>query len=270
MMNHLLRELAPIPDSAWKAVEDEAKQRLATYLAARKLVEFQGPGGWSLSAVELGRVEPVPGPSEGLTGKRRRVLTLVELRSQFTVSREQLEDAERGATDLELDDLDRGAERIALGENVAVFHGYAAAGIEGITERSSHRPIALETSIESYPDTIAKAVDVLRQSGVGGLYGLAVAPGDYTRIIETTEHGGYPLLEHLRQILGGPVVWAPGIDGAVVLSMRGDGDFVFHCGQDIAIGYLEHDAHTVSLYFEESFTFQVNEPDASVVLQVPV
>ena len=40
---------------------------------------------------------------------------------------------------------------------------------------------------------------------------------------------GYLLLDHLRQILGGPVVWAPGVEGGVVLSLRG-GDFVLDCG----------------------------------------
>ena len=35
-------------------------------------------------------------------------------------------------------------------------------------------------------------------------------------MVETSEHGGYPLLEHLRQILGGPIVWAPGVAARVV------------------------------------------------------
>jgi uncharacterized linocin/CFP29 family protein len=73
------------------------------------------------------------------------------------------------------------------------------------------------------------------------------------------------LLEHLSHILGGKVVWAPGVEGAIVLSQRG-GDFLLDVGQDIAIGYTNHDAETVSLYLEESFTFRVVEPGAAVVL----
>lgn len=267
MMNHLLRDLAPVPEAAWDVIEQEANQRFATYLAARKLVEFRGPSGWRHSAIELGRVEPVAGPSEGVSASRRRVLSLVELRAPFTVSRQELDDAERGAADFGLDDLDRAAEALALGENLAVFHGYPAAEIEGITQRSSHPTLTIDPDIQRYPNAMAKAVDVLRQSGVSGPYGLAVGPEDYTRIIETTEHGGYPLLEHLRQILGGNVVWAPGIEGAIVLSLRGEEDFVFDCGQDISIGYLDHDDRSVRLFFEESFTFRVNEPAAAVVLR---
>jgi uncharacterized linocin/CFP29 family protein len=85
-------------------------------------------------------------------------------------------------------------------------------------------------------------------------------------VIETTERGGYPLLEHLRLILGGPALWAPAVDGAVVLSTRG-GDFEITVGQDVSVGYLEHDAANVSLYLEETFTFRVLAPEAAVALR---
>jgi uncharacterized linocin/CFP29 family protein len=84
-------------------------------------------------------------------------------------------------------------------------------------------------------------------------------------VIETTEYGGYPLFEHLRQILGGPFVWAPGVQGAVVLSLRG-GDFLFDCGQDLAIGYEGHHAEAVELYLVETFGFRVATPEAAVAL----
>ena len=78
--------------------------------------------------------------------------------------------------------------------------------------------------------------------------------------------GGYPLLDHLREIVGGPIVWAPGVHGAVLLSLRG-GDFLFQSGQDLSIGYDHHDADTVQLYLEESFSFRVATPEAAVALR---
>jgi len=98
-----------------------------------------------------------------------------------------------------------------------------------------------------------------------GPYGLALGPATYTRVLETSEHGGYPLLNHLRQIIGGPLVWAPGVDGAVVVSQRG-GDFLFDVGEDLSIGYDRHDSDTVDLYLVESFTFRVATPEAAVAL----
>jgi uncharacterized linocin/CFP29 family protein len=84
-------------------------------------------------------------------------------------------------------------------------------------------------------------------------------------VLETSEHGGYPLLNHLREIIGGPLVFSPGVEGAVVVSMRG-GDFLFESGQDLSVGYWDHDNEAVNLYLEESFSFRVVTPEAAVAL----
>ena len=84
-------------------------------------------------------------------------------------------------------------------------------------------------------------------------------------MLETTEHGGYPLLDHLRKIVGGPLVWAPGVDGAVVVSQRG-GDFLFESGEDLSIGYDATTPTRSSSTSIESFTFRVATPEAAVAL----
>ena len=61
-------------------------------------------------------------------------------------------------------------------------------------------------------------------------------------------------------------MWAPGVEGGVVLSLRGD-DFLFESGQDLSIGYLDHDRDSVHLYLEESFSFHVATPEAAVPLK---
>jgi uncharacterized linocin/CFP29 family protein len=269
-MDHLLREKAPIPDSAWEQIEDEAKSRLTPHLAARRLVDWNGPHGWTFSAVNLGRIRTLTSLAPGITTDEvqsavRLVQPVIETRVPFVVSRAELDAVERGALDADWDDLDRAARRVALAENTAIFGGWPDAGIAGIASASSCDPIPLGVDAQGYPAIVAHAVDQLRLAGITGPYALAIGPEGYTRIVETTEHGGYPLLEHLKRILGGSVVWAPGVEGAIVLTQRG-GDFLLDVGQDIAIGYTSHDAATVSLYLEESFTFRVVEPGAAVVL----
>jgi uncharacterized linocin/CFP29 family protein len=265
-MNHLLRDLAPVTDRGWEQLEDEARRQLVSALAARKLVDFSGPHGWEHSATDLGRVETVPkAVVEGVRPVRRSVLPLVEPRTDFTVARTELEAIGRGAEDADLDSLDEAARRIALAENVAVFQGWEEAGITGIVAASPHDPIPLSEDLTACPRHIAAAVEVLLAHGISGPYGLALGPDVYKGVIETTEHGGYPLFDHLRKILDGPLVWAPGVDGAVVVSLRG-GDFLFECGQDIAIGYDGHDAEVVRLYLVESFSFRVATPEAAVAL----
>ena len=266
MTDHLLRSHAPISDSAWSAIDEEARSRLSAHLAARKLVDFIGPSGWQHSATSLGRTIDVETPFDGVVAEQRAVLPYVELRAAFTLSRRELDAVDRGANDPDLTALDDTAHEFALAENHAVFQGFAAAGIVGLTEASTHDVVHFEGAATTYPASAAKAVDILRKAGIGGPFGIAIAPDIFTRIVETTEHGGYPLFNHLESILGGPVVWAPGIGCGAVLSLRG-GDFRFESGQDIAIGYRSHDADSVTLYLEESFSFRVVEPDAVVALQ---
>jgi uncharacterized linocin/CFP29 family protein len=265
-VNHLLRSHAPISDTVWKLIDGEATERLTPALAARKLVDFAGPHGWEHSATNLGRTtELASAPCDGVVGLSRRVLPLVEARADFELSRSELRDADRGADDADLEALDKAAHQIAMAENIAVFHGWRGA-ITGIRESSTHEQVSLGESAELYPRQVASAVERLLCEGIGGPYGLALGRGQYRRVVETAEHGGYPLLDHLHKILEGPIVWAPGVEGAVVLSLRG-GDFLFESGQDLSIGYDSHDAEVVRLYLEESFSFHVATPEAAVALK---
>jgi uncharacterized linocin/CFP29 family protein len=268
--DHLLRDLAPIPTRAWKVIDDEARERLTPLLAARRLAEWVGGGGWARDATSLGRTTELTDLPPGLTAdevraRRRQVLPLAEFRVPFTVLRSEIDDIQRGARDPELDDLARAARLAAEFENRVVFHGWPAADIVGIAAACPYPTIALGLDCAQYPGIVARAVDTLRRNGIEGPYALAIGPAGYTRIVETTEHGGYLLIDHLTRVLGGRLLWAPGVDGAVVVSERG-GDFLLDVGQDLAIGYDRHDADRVHLYVEESFTFRVVEPDAAVAL----
>ena len=267
MSNHLLRAHAPISDSNWNLLDDEARERLGVALAARKLVDFSGPHGWEHSATNLGRVQTLTrAPCEEVTAVQRRVLPLVEIRAEFAISRAELRDDDRGADDADLEALDRAAHQIAVAENRAVFHGWPEASIAGIAEVSPHQGLQLGNDPSGYPRPVASAVEQLLRNGISGPYALALGNEQYKRVVETAENGGYPLLEHLRKIVEGELVWAPGVEGAIVVSMRGD-DFLFESGQDLSLGYLDHDAEVVRFYLEESFSFHVATPEAAVPLK---
>ena len=265
-MNHLLRSHAPISDSGWERLDEEARQRLTPQLAARKLVDFHGPHGWEYSATNLGRTVPLESSTlvAGVSGLQRRVLAVAELRADFEINRGELRAADRGADDPDLAALDHAVERMAQAENIAVFHGWPGA-VTGIVEASPYEQAQLGEETNAYPSRVAGAVEELLASGIDGPYGVALGREQYRRVVETAEHGGYPLLTHLKEITRGPVVWAPGLVGAVILSLRG-GDFLFESGQDISIGFETHDNDTVGLYLEESFSFHVATPEAAIAL----
>ena len=264
--NHLLREHAPISDKGWELLDKEAREHLTVALGARKLVDFVGPLGWEHSATNLGRVEPILAPPEsGITANRRRTLSLVEVRSEFSVDRSELLANDAGAADVDLQSLDDAAVRMASAENTAVLHGWPQASMPGVTDASTNPKIPRVEDFNDYPKRVAKAVAMLLRNGIGGPFGIAMGPGHYTAVMEFTERGGYLLADHLRNILGGPLIWAPGVSGAIVVSLRG-GDFLFESGQDLSVGYSHHDANSVHLYLEQSFSFRVATPEAAVWL----
>lgn len=268
-MNHLFRELAPISDRAWSEIMDEANRSLSHFLAGRKLIDVTGPVGNDVAAVPLGRLEALEAPpgADGVTASSRSMRPMVELRRSFTLERAELEAFDRGGSDGDLDPLVDACRALAYAEDSLVFEGYPAGGVEGIAAASPHDAIPLSTEFDQYPIHVAQAVAVLKAAGVGGPFALALGPRCYAGVIETNE-GGYPLLQHLKMILRGPVVWAPAVDGAVVLSQRGE-DFELTVGQDTAIAYRSHDADTVTLELQESVAFVAASPDAGVALRHP-
>jgi len=107
----------------------------------------------------------------------------------------------------------------------------------------------------------------LRLVGVNGPYSAVLSSDAYTALSETSDHG-YPVLEHVKRLIDGEIIWAPAIAGAFVLTTRG-GDFGLYIGEDVSIGYLSHNDKTVRLFLEETFTFLLLTTEASVALSAP-
>jgi len=264
-MDDLYRELAPITAEAWTEIENEARSALTTTLAGRRLVDFRGPLGWHASSIDLGRTGEIASPRTQVGARLRHVQPLVEFRVGFEIDRREIEALARGAKNPELEPVVTAARTAALSEDGAIFNGYEAAGIRGIGTASEHDPISLSEDYTHYPEAAAEAMRRLRDQGVAGPYAIALGPRCYAGLTRTTHQGGYPVLEHMRQLVDGPLVYAPAVDGSVVLSMRG-GDFELTVGRDFSIGYLDHDARRVHLYIESSFTFLHTAPEAAVAL----
>ena len=159
------------------------------------------------------------------------------------------------------------AQRLAFAEDRAIFDGYASGGIGGIREGTSNPVTALPADVRAYPDAIAQAVSQLRLVGVNGPYSVLLSADAYTGLSETSDHG-YPVLEHIKRLVDGEIIWAPAIAGAFVLTTRG-GDFGLYIGQDVSIGYLSHTEATVRLYLQETFTFLLLTTEAAVALAPP-
>jgi len=266
-MNNLHRELAPISEAAWAQIEAEASRTLKRYLAARRIVDVPSARGLDLSAIGTGHLHPIDAPCEGVRAALREVKALVELRAPFELTRNAIDDVGRGATDSDWSPLKDAARKIAFAEDRAVFDGYAAADIQGVRQCASNPAVTLPRTVRGYPDAVAQAVSQLRLAGVNGPYALVLGATPYAAISGGSDEG-YPVLQHIQRLVDGEIVWAPAIEGGLVLSTRG-GDFELDVGEDISIGYLRHSEEAVELYMQESFTFRVLTTEAAVALAAP-
>ncbi len=263
-MINLYRELAPITDSAWAEIENEAGRTFRRHVAGRRVVDVSEQGGPVAAARGTGHLLAVDAPADGVQANLRASQPMVQLRVPFTVARKDIDDVERGSQDSDWDPVKDAAKKLAFIEDRAIFEGYSAASIKGIRSSSSNPELALPDDAREIPDVIAQALSELRLAGVDGPYSVLLSAEIYTKVSETTAHG-YPIREHLSRLVDGEIIWAPAIDGAFVLSTRG-GDFDLHLGTDVAIGYLSHDAETVNLYMQETMTFLAYTAEASVAL----
>lgn len=110
-MNHLRTEFAPVSEAGWKEINDEAKRTLTNFLAARRLVDFDGPLGWDHPAITTGRRVEIPSIAEGVGASTRIVRPVVELRTEFVLDRSELDAIDRGAEDPDLSPLVDAARR---------------------------------------------------------------------------------------------------------------------------------------------------------------
>lgn len=263
-MNNLHRELAPISEAAWAQIEEETKRTLKRYFAGRRVVDVVPSDGKPVPGVATGHLVPITPPAEGIIANQREVKALVELRVPFELSRQAIDDVERGSDDSNWQPAKDAAKTLAFAEDRAVFDGYKAASIQGIREGTSNPVKALPVDVLNYIDGIAQALSQLRLVGVNGPYSVVLGANEYTKVVETRDHG-YPILEHVKRMMDGDIVWAPAIDGVFVLTTRG-GDFELNIGSDVSIGYLSHNDKNVRLYLQEAFTFRVLTGEASVIL----
>ena len=265
-MDLLKRSLAPVLPEAWKLIDAEAARVLKLNLAGRKFVDFQGPHGWTLAAVNTGHLAVLPEqPDPDLNIGIRQAQPLVEVRVPIVLPIMELDTVARGATDPDLGAVVKAAEKIARTEDAAIFHGLEAAGITGILPASPHAPVPIPADLAGLPRAVLTAQEKLRQAGVSGPYGLVLGAALYDQLFSLTEEG-HPVAKRIEGLLvERPILRATALEGGVVLSLRG-GDFELTVGQDLSVGYAYHDKHQVELYLTESFTFRVLEPAAAVRL----
>lgn len=266
MTDDLHRSLAPLTDAAWRLVEDEVRRHLQALLAARRVVDFAGPLGWSACCVPTGRAEPTPSPVEhAVSARLRRCQPMVELRADFTLDRTELDDVDRGRRSIDLSPALDATAALALAEDRLAFSGSSPAGVVGITTAPDVARLRLPEAPADVPASVARGINLLARRGIAGPWALVLSPELHEALSETSGKSARPVTHELERVLGLELVRTAAVGDAVLVSRRG-GDLELTVGRDISIGFAEATATTVQLYLVESLTFTLLGPEAALVL----
>jgi uncharacterized linocin/CFP29 family protein len=172
-MNILKKNLAPLTEKAWEQIEEQAQTVLKLKLSARRVVDVEGPKGLDYTALSLGRLV-LDEKQTGQTLKYglHKVQPLTEVRAEFQLDIWEMDNAERGARDIDLAALIASAGEIAAFEEKAVYYGLKPAAIEGLKARSAHDPLKKGDSASSFLSAVISGLETLRKNGVEGPYSL--------------------------------------------------------------------------------------------------
>lgn len=259
-MNLLKRDIAPITGEAWNEIDSQATRLLTSLLTVRKFADLRGPYGPDFGGVSLGRVERVDAGKRGIQEFGvRRVQPLMEVRIPFHLDLWELDNASRGAADIDLSPMEEAARKLAAFEESVLYSGAPEAGIAPLAECTTQEAVEYDDKPETFLRAVAQGVTQLRASAVKGPYALVVNQPMWTYLSSSVQ--GRPLRHHLEYILQGPVLMSTFTETPYLVSMRG-GDLELILGQDIAIGYQNREGQKVELFFTESFTYRLLDSDA--------
>ncbi|MFO8054973.1 MAG: family 1 encapsulin nanocompartment shell protein [Bacteroidales bacterium] len=264
-MDILRRSLAPVSDQAWEEINEEARETIETALSARRFVDVEGPKGLDFAAVPLGKLNvPARQNKKEVQYGVHQLLPVIEARIPFELDIWELDNMARGNEDIDLDNVQEAALKMAEFEEKAIYHGFKQGNIEGLMNSSEHSDMELPEDINMLVEQLSKAIVTFRKKGVHGPFHFVVGPAIYQKI--NSHMKGYPLRKQVEKTIEGDIILAHGIENALLVSAE-DGNFRLSLGQDFAVGYESHNNKKVQLYLTESFTFQVLDPAALMVFK---
>jgi len=260
-MDLLKQALAPIPEEAWDEINDRAEEVILSQLTARKILHVNGPHGILKRNATTGRMGVINEAADQKVGSALYTdYPLVETRIKFDLDRWEMDNAARGAKDIELDNLEAAAEKLALYEEDAIYNGNDKAGIKGLKAIATHQ-LSLSGDANHDLGALAEGVLKLNDAYAEGPYDLAVG-NDVFKFLNQMYQGGH-LLKAVKKIIGGEVVRSQVLSGAVLVP-RNHEDLEMTIGQDYSVGYDTHDDKTLTLFIMNAFTFRCLDEDIIV------
>ncbi|MFW5913883.1 MAG: family 1 encapsulin nanocompartment shell protein [Bacillota bacterium] len=264
-MDLLKQSLAPIPTEGWEEINDRAREVIVSQLTARSVLHVEGPKGLTGNVVRHGRLKPVKEAKKGEVGSSLYdVQPLMETRIRFELSRWELDNILRGEKDVDLDNLEAAAEKLALYEEDAIYNGNKAAGIKGLDEVAGTR-IKMGKDANAIMKAVSEASCALKDAYSERPYDMVVSD-EVLKLLNQMYQGGL-LRKNVEAVIGGEVIRSRVVKGAFLVP-RDHEDLELTIGQDYSVGYEASDANAIELFVMNSFTFRCLDEDIVVAFDV--
>ncbi len=254
-MNFLKKELAPLTQKAWDEIEEQARVTLNNNLTARKFISIAEAKGWNFSGLPTGRIAAIQ-KKNNLNFGIREFMPAVEVRNEFELDIWEMDNADRGAADIDLEPLEKAAEATAKFEDEIIYNGLSEANIDGLKKSAEH---SLPVGKDNWADLISNAIIKMKNAAIKPPYALILGEEYWKKLI--SEVKGYPIKRHIENLIEGPIIETSAINDGLLVQFKSD-DILLTPGQDLSIGYQNHDEKKVKLFITETFTFSIFEPKA--------
>jgi uncharacterized linocin/CFP29 family protein len=247
------------------AVNDAARQGLS----ARRFLDFEGPLGAGVTAIEVGSAIETEMVREPIATRivAQRTLSVPMLFSKFRIPVREL----LGARDQNLPlntrpAADAGAS-IALAEERLIYHGHAKLGIHGLlgVPEASRLTLGDWAQPGQAIQDVISAADLLDAANVRQPFALALAPPLYNALFRKYEGSDVLQIDHIRRLAAGGVYKSLALASGAVLVSPDVGPLV--CAQDIETHFLAPVDASLTFEVSEAIVLRLDEPRAVCVLE---
>jgi len=265
----LHRSEAPFSDKVWQAIDEAVVEAAKTQLTARRLLSIEGPYGLGLKAIPGPDVPVDEKGAAGAVVSASSMIPVALLQSSFTLAARDIAAFEGTGLPLPLKSAADAAIACARQEDALVLYGSGRLGVEGLLTAKGTKSLKLKAwkEVGAAVEDLIQAVTKLDEAGFHGPYALALEPSRYNLLFRRYPQGNQTEIEHVRTLVAGGVVKAPGIASGGVLLATGRQFATIVLGQDLMTRFVGPAGEGYEFLTMESLALRLLEPSSVCVFQ---
>jgi len=265
---YLHREDAPFSHGIWEQIDRAAIHAAKNQLCARRMLDIEGPYGLGLKFLPGPDRVVQPSGADGVELAVSEAVPLLQIRHSFALPARDIATFEQSGQPIDLCAVSAAAVTCAKLEDELVFYGSQDLGIRGLltSEEIQHHKFTDWTKAGAAANDVIEAVTLLDKAGFHGPYALGLAPALHNQLYRHYPGTRGTELEHLKQIIGGAIVKAPGIQAGGILLATGAHYATIALGQDFQAGFTGPAGAFYEFFLCETIALRLRQPKSVCAL----